>query len=120
MDVDRVKEQYRAMGATDADIEKAGLNDQEAIAREGQIILQPNLVAWNLFSFCQNQWDTVISPMGRVIKIGLRWTDVDVRASKVAAVSALDETETEQLWRDLNTMESAALEAMRELRERDQ
>src|SRR5690606_3591293 len=72
MDVGRMIEQYRAMGATEADIARAGLTEQDEIAREGITVLAPNWPALRLFMACSHQWHTVISPVGRLIKTGLR------------------------------------------------
>ena len=114
-----MKDQARAMGASAADIEKLGLNDQEAIAKEGILLLEPNIPVFNLFMNCASQWNTVISPAGRLIKTGLSWPDVEARARHMPEIRALDEAKTDRLWRDLTTLQNHALSCMAELREHE-
>lgn len=111
-----MKEQARQMGASQADIEKMGLNDQEEIAREGITVLAPNWPPLKLFMACSHQWETLISPTGRLIKTGLRWPDVECRARHLPECRALDEAATDTLWSDIATLQNAALECMQELR----
>lgn len=118
MNVERMKEQARQIGATEADIERMGLNDQEAIAREGIIIYEPNIPAWSLFLACSNQWYTESPGLsGRIIKTGLRWPDIETRARYLPECRALNETETDRLWQDITTLQNAALECMAEQRD---
>ena len=121
MDIDRAKAQARQMGASEADIANMGLNDQEKIAREGIIVFEPNLPVFNLFMACSSQWATESPGMGgRIIKTGLRWPDVETRARYLPEVRALNEEQTDQLWRDITTLQNHALTAMQELREYEQ
>ncbi len=114
-----MKDQARQMGASAADIEKLGLNDQERIATEGILLLEPNIPVFNLFMSCAAQWDTAISPVGRLIKTGLRWPDVETRARYMPEIRALDEANTDRLWRDITTLQNHALSCMAELREHE-
>jgi len=112
-----MKEQYRRMGASEEDIEKAGLNEQEAIAREGIHVFKANLPVLQLFMGCANQWQVVVTPRGQLIRTGLDWQQVETRARYLPECRALDEAETDRLWKDITIMQNAALECMAELRD---
>lgn len=109
-------EQYRQMGATEADIARAGLTEQEQIAREGITVLAPNWPVLRLFMACSQQWRTGISPMGRLVRTGLSWPDVEIRARHLPETRHLDEEQADRLWADIETLQNAALECMQELR----
>ena len=115
-----MKAQYRQMGATEADIERAGLNEQEAIAREGITVLQPNLTVFLLFMACANQWQVVVTPRGQLVRTGLDWQQVETRARYMPDCRELNQEQTDQLWKDITTMQSAALDCMAELRNDEQ
>lgn len=116
MNVDRMKEQARQMGADADALARMGLDEAEQEADQGITLLVPNLPAFMLFTACSHQWDTVIAPNGRVIKNGLRWPDVEVRARHLPECRALSEPDTDRLWRDITTLQNAALEYLAEQR----
>ncbi len=109
MNVDRMREHARQMGATPEAMTRMGLDDAEEQASAGVTLLEPNLPAFLLFAACDKQWETSIAPDGKFIRHGLRWPDVETRARYMPECRALDEQQTDQLWIDITTMQNAAL-----------
>ncbi|CAA0103594.1 DUF1799 domain-containing protein [Zhongshania aliphaticivorans] len=115
---DRIREQYKQLGATETDT--AWLDQEEVIATEGIQVQAANWPAFSLFLACSRQWDSAISPLGEVVRMGLRWSDVETRAKRMPECRALNEEETDQLWRDITVLQNHALEAFAELRDEQQ
>jgi hypothetical protein len=114
-DTGRVREQYRKLGASEEDL--AWLDQEDEVAREGILIMECNWPVFSLFLACSRQWDSLISPLGEVIRMGMRWDQVEVRARHMPECRALDEEDTDQLWRDITVLQNHALEAFAELRD---
>ena len=112
---DRIREQYRAMGASNADL--AWLDEQEQQATEGILIYEQNWPVFALFLACSRQWLTQIAPNGKLIRLGMDWNQVEIRARHMPEIRALSQTDTDQLWRDLNTLQHHALETFAEQHE---
>lgn len=103
------------MGATDADL--AWLDEEEAQATDGILIYEPNWPVFSLFLACSRQWLSQFAPNGKLIRLGLDWQQLETRAKHMPEIRALSETEADQLWADLNTLQNAALEAFAEQRD---
>jgi hypothetical protein len=118
MDVERMTKQARELGASAADIAMMGLNQQEQDAKEGITVYRENWPVYQLFTACGTQWHTAGPGLGKhIIKTGLNYAAVEIRARHLPDTRALDDDATDQLWRDLHTLETAALEIWAELRE---
>lgn len=109
----RIRAQYQAMGIADQDL--AWLDDEAEQQREGVTILAPNATVFDLFLACAKQWEVAISPMGHIVRTGLRWPDVETRARHLPRCRGLNEAETDRLWRDLETLQAHALEKFAEM-----
>lgn len=59
---------------------------------------------------CQHQWFEILAPMtGQRLRTGLRWAEVDARSRNLPEYRALSRTQRDQVWKDLEVLQSAAL-----------
>lgn len=97
----------RALGASETDI--------QAFRRQapgGIELLRANVISVSAFFATSTCWAQMISPMGKIIRTGLRWADVAVRIERIRQYRDLDDAGRDRVWSDLGVMESAALQEM--------
>ncbi|WP_286694973.1 DUF1799 domain-containing protein [Spongiibacter sp. UBA1325] len=103
------------MGASEADL--AWLDEQAQQAAAGIVIYEQNWPVFTLFLACSRQWLTTMTPDGKLLRLGLDWAQVEVRARYLPELRGLNQANTDQLWHDLNTLQHHALETFAEQHE---
>jgi hypothetical protein len=97
----------RALGASETDIQAFSKQSPGGIE-----LLRANAISVSAFFAISTCWAQAISPMGKIIRTGLRWADVAARIERIRQYRDLDDTGRDRVWSDLSVMERAALQEL--------